>query len=176
MGFSLRNMHRLPATGLVGTWYFVDINSIDSDYASIPYNWTCWAITHTNWRWLRFYSDNLSKYLLGGGSAPFIYICAPFPIFQLRYEPWSAFNTAPYKYGVAIIKDSPWSRRHCRLTICIGLVELTNSVGIRWQDPKIILKLRRGALSTLEPISLDIRSIHLISPEWWWWPWFSSRE
>ena len=26
-------------------------------------------------------------------------------------------------------------RQHCRLTICIKLVELTNSISIRWQDP-----------------------------------------
>ena len=40
-------------------------------------------------------------------------------------------------------------RQHCRLTICIELVELTNRVS----DDKIqitILILRRGALSTLE--------------------------
>ena len=40
------------------------------------------------------------------------------------------------------------ARQHCRLTICIELVELTNSVS----DDKIqktILILRRGALSSL---------------------------
>ena len=39
-------------------------------------------------------------------------------------------------------------RQHCRLTICIELVELTNSVSV--SDDKIqitILILRRGALS-----------------------------
>ena len=30
-----------------------------------------------------------------------------------------------------------WARQHCRLTICMRLVELTNniSISIRWQDP-----------------------------------------
>ena len=48
-------------------------------------------------------------------------------------------------------KTRDHSRQHCRLTICIELVELTNSVSV--SDDKIqitILILRRGALSTLD--------------------------
>ena len=48
-------------------------------------------------------------------------------------------------------------RQHCRLTICIELVELTNSVS----DDKIqitILILRRGALSTQTPRSRTRRA------------------
>ena len=52
-----------------------------------------------------------------------------FPPEYLRY--WDQATDCP----TPCIGRCHHIRQHCRLTICIELVELTNSVSIRWQDP-----------------------------------------